>query len=89
MFYTNHQGNKNKIKDLSSNGVGAPSDRSSHIKQRKNALMLLLHIHNPISSNIRAFSAIFPVVIISMKTNFILKLLVNLDYLFRSSYMSV
>ena len=73
MFYTNHQGNKklNK-KDLSNhtNGVGAPlMDRSLH-KTRKNALKSLLHIHDPISSNIRAFSAMFPVVIISIKTNF-------------------
>lgn len=67
---------KNKIKRpiYHTSGVGAPlTDRSFH-KTRKNALMLLLHIHDPISSNIRAFSAMFPVVIISTKNNFVGKL---------------
>ena len=78
MFYTNRQGNtKLNKKDLSNhtNGVDAPlKDSSSKSKTRRIALMLLLHIHNPISSNIRAFSAMFPVVIISMKTYFVGKL---------------
>lgn len=52
-------------------GVGAPLiDRSLH-NTRKNALKSLLHIHELISSNIRAFSAMFPVVIISTKTYFV------------------
>lgn len=79
MFYTNHQGNtKLNKKDLSNhtNGVDAPlTDRSFHTKHAKNALKLLLHIHDPISSNIRAFSAKFPVVIISTKIYFVGKLL--------------
>lgn len=41
---------------------------------RKNALKSLLHIHDLISSNIRAFSAMFPLVIISIKTNFVEKI---------------